>query len=380
MRRLQHGMLAMMALLALAATAMAQGQPQAPPLPSPEVLADGRITFRLKAPNAQQVFVSRSGAERLAMARDDQGLWTATTAPLPPDIYQYTFNVDGTALVDPLNGWVAPNLLNMSNMVRVPGPSSGAEALPWDVADVPRGQLHRHFYKSARIGDHRDYYVYTPPGYDPRRQERYPVLYLLHGFSDDASGWTSVGQAHVILDNLIAARKAVPMLVVMTLGYGAPEIVTRGARAPQLRQKNMEGYRDALFAEVIPAVERDYQADPRRERRAIAGLSMGGAESLFVGLNAIDRFAWIGAFSSGGLGEPTTFPQVFPALTKDVAARLQLLWIACGTEDNLITANRQMRAFLTERGIAHEAVETPGAHTWPVWRRNLAAFTPKLFR
>jgi len=380
MRRLQHGMLAMMALLTLAVTGRAQAQPQAPPLVSPEVQGDGRVTFRLKAPNAQQVFVSRSGAERLAMTRDDQGTWSVTTAPLAPDIYQYTFNVDGSALIDPLNGWVAPNLLNMSNMVRVPGPASGAEAVPWDMADVPRGQLHHHFYKSARIGDHRDYYVYTPPGYDPRRQERYPVLYLLHGFSDDASGWTAVGQAHVILDNLIAARKVVPMLVVMTLGYGAPEIVTRGPRAPQLRQKNMEGYRDALFAEVIPAIERDYHADARRERRAIAGLSMGGAESLFVGLNAIDRFAWVGAFSSGGLGEPATFPQVFPALTKDEGARLKLLWIACGTEDNLITANRQMRAFLTERGIAHEAVETPGAHTWLVWRRNLAAFTPKLFR
>jgi enterochelin esterase family protein len=142
----------------------------------------------------------------------------------------------------------------------------------------------------------------------------------------------------------------------------------------------MEGYRDALFAEVIPAVEREYHADAQRERRAIAGLSMGGAESLFVGLNAIDRFAWVGAFSSGGLGEPATFPQTFPALTKEQGARLKLLWIACGTEDNLITANRQMRTFLTERGITHEAVETPGAHTWLVWRRNLAAFTPKLFR
>ena len=382
MRRLQHGMLATMAVLALAASALAQAQPQpqAPPLVSPEVHSDGRITFRLKAANAQQVFVSRSGAERLAMTRDDEGTWTVTTTALPPDIYQYTFNVDGSGQLDPLNGWVAPNLLNMSNMVRVPGPASGADALPWDVADVPRGQLHHHFYKSARIGDHRDYYVYTPPGYDPRRQEKYPLLYLLHGFSDDASGWTAVGQANVILDNLIAAKKVVPMLVVMTLGYGAPEIVTRGPRAPNLRQKNMEGYRDALFAEVIPAVEREYHADAQRERRAIAGLSMGGAESLFVGLNAIDRFAWVGAFSSGGLGEPATFPQTFPALTKEQGARLKLLWIACGTEDNLITANRQMRTFLTERGITHEAVETPGAHTWLVWRRNLAAFTPKLFR
>jgi len=379
MRRLRDlGVAAMATLVLTTGGAWAQGQTA--PLTSPEVHGDGRITFRVKAPNAQQVFVSRAGAERLPMTRDDQGTWTATTAALPPDIYQYTFNVDGVGLVDPLNGWVAPNLLNMSSMVRVAGPTSGADALPWDLADVPRGRLHRHFYKSARIGDHRDYFVYTPPGYDPRGKQRYPVLYLLHGFSDDASGWTSVGQAHVILDNLIAARKVVPMLVVMTLGYGAPEIVTRGARAPQLRQKNMEGYRDALLAEVMPAIERDYSTDPRRLRRAIAGLSMGGAESLFVGLNAIDRFAWIGAFSAGGLGEPSALPQVFPALTAAEGARLKLLWIACGTEDGLIAANRQVRAFLTERGVPHEGVETPGAHTWLVWRRNLATFAPMLFR
>jgi enterochelin esterase family protein len=355
-------------------------QAPAPPLPSPEVHADGRVTFRVRAPHAREVAVARAGSDRLVMTRDDQGLWSATTTALPPDIYQYTFNVDGVSLLDPLNPWVAPNLLNMSNMVRVPGPTTGPDVLPWDVTDVPRGQLRRHFYKSARIGDHRDYYVYTPAGYDPQRREKYPVLYLLHGFSDDASGWTSVGQAHVILDNLIAAKKVVPMLVVMTLGYGAPEIVTRGPRPPQLGQKNMVGYRDALFAEVIPAIEREYHADTRRERRAIAGLSMGGAESLFVGLNAIDRFAWIGAFSSGGLGDPATFPQTFPALTAAEGKRLQLLWISCGTEDRLIEANRQVRAFLTDRGVPHEAIEMPGAHTWTVWRRNLAAFTPKLFR
>lgn len=366
-------------LLVAAAAAWSQTPPTPPPV-SPEVHADGRITFRFRAPNAKEVAVARAGADRLSMTRDEQGVWTATTAPLPPDIYQYTFNVDGLTALDPVNTWVAPNLLNMSNMVRVPGPTSGDGRVPWDVADVPRGRLHRHFYKSARVGDHRDYHVYTPPGYDERRAEPYPVLYLLHGYSDDASGWTAVGQAHVILDNLIAARQVVPMIVVMTLGYGAPEIVTRGPRPEGLGRKNMEGYRDALLGEVIPAIERDYRADARRERRAIAGLSMGGAESLFVGLNAIDRFAWIGAFSSGGLGQAASFPEMFPTLDAAAGKRLRLLYVACGTDDRLIEANRQFRAFLTERGVAHEAVETPGAHTWMVWRRYLAAFTPKLFR
>jgi enterochelin esterase-like enzyme len=371
---------ALMTILSGAVFAQAPQAAPPPPPVSPEVHADGRITFRYRSPNAKEVFVSRAGLERLPMTRDEQGVWTATAPPLPPDIYQYTFNVDGVSTLDPVNSMVAPNLLNMSNMVRVPGPASGAGHLPWDVADVPRGRLTRHFYKSARIGDHRDYYVYTPPGYEASRSARFPVLYLLHGFSDDASGWTSVGQQHVIFDNLIAEKKIVPMVVVMTLGYGAPEIVTRGPRAPNLRQKNMEGYRDALFAEVIPAIERDYRVDTTRERRAIAGLSMGGAETLFTGLNAIDRFAYIGAFSAGGLGPANELPQVFPKLTAAEGKRLKLLWIGCGTEDGLIEANRQIRTFLTERGVTHEGVETPGAHTWMVWRRYLVTFTEKLFK
>lgn len=354
--------------------------PPVPPIVSPEVHADGRVTFRVRAPHAQEVAVARSGAPRLPLVRDAQGVWSATTAALEPDIYQYTFNVDGQSSLDPMNGWIAPNLLNPSNMLRVPGATTGAAMRPWDLADVPRGQLHHHFYRSARVGDHRDYYVYTPPGYSPANASRYPVLYLLHGFSDDASGWTAVGQAHVILDNLLAQKQVVPMVVVMTLGYGAPEIVTRGARSPQLRQKNMDGYRDALFAEVMPAIERAYHVDTRREARAIAGLSMGGAESLYVGLNAIDRFAWIGAFSAGGLGAAAELPQAFPTLTAEQGKRLRRLWIACGTEDGLIEANRQVRAFLTTRGIAHDGIETPGAHTWTVWRRNLATFAPLLFR
>ena len=364
---------------ASAPASSAQTPPPPPPV-SPEVHTDGRITFRVRAPHAREVAVARAGFERLPMTRDEQGTWAVTTAPMPPDIYQYTFSVDGIPTLDPVNGWVAPNLLSMSNMVRVPGPTTGPARLPRDVRDVPRGRLHRHFYRSARIGDHRDYYVYTPPDYDGGRAERYPVLYLLHGFSDDASGWTSVGQAHVIFDTLIADKAMVPMVVVMTLGYGAPDIVTRGPRPPGLRQKNMEGYRDALFTEVVPAIERDYHVDPRRERRAIAGLSMGGATSLFVGLNAIDRFGWIGAFSAGGLGQPAELAQVFPSLTAEQGSRLSLLWIACGTEDSLIAANRDVRSFLTERGIRHEFIETPGAHTWMVWRRYLARFAPLLFR
>lgn len=207
------------------------------------------------------------------------------------------------------------------------------------------------------------------------------MLYLLHGFSANASAWTAVGRAHVILDNLIAQGKGRPMLVVMPLGYGVPEIVSRtsaGMRDPNLRQRSFEKFRDALFSEVIPHVERVYRVSKDRTSRAIAGLSMGGAESLFIGLNALNRFSWIGAFSSGGLGDD--FNATFGALDSKANAQVRLLWIACGTEDRLIDVNRTFREWLTSKGIRHTTIETPGGHTWMVWRRNLASFITLLFQ
>ncbi len=171
------------------------------------------------------------------------------------------------------------------------------------------------------------------------------------------------------------------MLIVMPLGYGAPEIVAAnfgGFRDPNLRQRNYDRFRDALLTEVIPVVEKGYRASKERGSRAIAGLSMGGAESLSVGLNAPDRFAWVGAFSSGGLSDD--FKATFPALDSKANTQLRLLWIACGTEDRLIDTNRKLRDWLQAKGVRHTGVETPGAHTWMVWRRNLAHFAPLLFQ
>lgn len=361
---------------ALAASAPSEAQGPAP-VRSPEVGSDRRVTFRLRAPNAREVLLSREGAPRMPMQKDEQGVWSVTTPPLEPDYYGYSFIVDGVGMIDPGNPLMKPNLLNTQSMVHVPGPAS----LPWEVNPVPHGAVHRHFYRSGVVGDERDFYVYTPPGYDPRGRTRYPVLYLLHGFSDDASGWTAVGRAHTILDNLIAQGKAKPMLVVMPLGYGAPEILSRsgpGFRDPGLRQRNFDRFRDALLTEVIPEVEKSYRVRADRTARAIAGLSMGGAESLFVGLNALDRFAYVGAFSSGGLG--SDLDSAFPNLTAAANDRLRLLWIACGTEDGLIEGNRRLRDWLKSKGVEHTGVETPGAHTWMVWRRNLATFAPMLFR
>ena len=364
-------------LVVFAATMMPGSAQTTQALRSPEVHSDNRVTFRLRAPNAKEVILGREGAQRLPMQRDEQGVWSVTTEPLEPDLYGYSFVADGVSLIDPSNSLMKPNLLNPQSVVHVPGPPS----LPWEINNVPHGTIHHHFYKSGVVGDERDYYVYTPPGYNSAAKNLYPVLYLLHGFSDDASGWTAVGRAQVVLDNLIAQGKAKPMLVVTPLGYGAPEIVApipASARDPKLRQRNMEKFRDALLTEVIPEVEKVYRASRDRNSRAIAGLSMGGAESLYVGLNALNRFAWIGAFSSGGLGED--FSASFPALDAKANSQLHLLWIACGTEDRLIDGSRKFRDWLKSKEIRHTGIETPGAHTWMVWRRNLASFVPLLFR
>ncbi len=369
-------------VLLIAASLVGYAQAPAPraqppaPLISPEVQSDNRVTFRFRAPNAAKVMLSREGVKPVEMQKDERGVWSITTEPLEPDYYGYSFNADGVNLIDPVNPLMKPNLLGTTSMVHVPGP-----ALPWELNAVPHGVIHHHFYKSAVIGDDRDYFVYTPPNYSATNKQPYPTLYLLHGFSDDARGWTSVGLAHVILDNLIAQGKAKPMLIVMTLGYGAPEIVARtttGLRDPGLRDRNMSRFREALLKEVIPQVEGAYRVSRDRNSRAIAGLSMGGAESLYTGLTSLDYFASIGAFSSGGMGED--FNATFPALDAKANARLRLLWIACGTDDRLMDTNRKFRDWLKSKGVEHTAIETPGAHTWMVWRRNLATLAPLLFQ
>lgn len=312
-----------------------------------------------------------------SMQKDEQGVWSATTEPLAPDFYGYSIVADGVRLIDPSNPLMKPNLLSTTSQVHVPGPAS----LPWEINPVSHGEIHHHFYKSTVVGDDRDFYVYTPPGYDPRGKQIYPTLYLLHGFSDDASGWTAVGRANVILDNLIAQGRIKSMIVVMPLGYGAPEILTVGTagfRMPELRDRNFGKFREALLSEVIPRAESSYLINKDRNARAIAGLSMGGSESLLTGLNNLKQFAWVGAFSSGGL--PEEFDATFPGLDAKANQQLRLLWIACGTEDRLIDVNRKFRTWLTSKHIEHADIETPGMHTWMVWRRNLATFTALLFR
>src|SRR5258708_2638198 len=289
----------------LAAAAVAQR------IVSPDVAGDGRVTFRLKVAEGKDVRVHCEGVKESKMQKDDRGVWSLTSEPLEPDIYSYSFQVDGCRMIDPNNPLLKYNLLNTDSQVHVPGPAS----LPWEIADVPRGQIHHHFYKSAVARDGRDYYVYTPPGYDASAKKRYPVLYLLHGFSDDAGAWTSVGFANVILDNLIARKEARPMIIVMPLGYGTMEVVKAGwggTRRRELWQVNADKFKETLLNEVMPQAEKEYRILPGAKTRAIAGLSMGGSESLTVRLNPLGRFAWIGAFSSVGLN--TNFDAQFPQL------------------------------------------------------------------
>jgi enterochelin esterase family protein len=364
---------------AAATPQIALSQTQPPPIVSPDVHPDKTVTFRFRAPNAKEVGVQIEGSPKpVPMQEDDQGIWSITTDPLAPDFYGYSFIADGVAgLLDPSNYRVKPNFLYRANEVYVPGPPS----LSWEIADVAHGEIHHHFYKSSVVGDHRGFFVYTPPGYDPRAKQTYPVLYLLHGYSDNAAAWTAVGRANVILDNLIAQGKAKPMLIVMPLGYGEPKVLEPHSGVfhdPDITQRNFDKFSQALLTEVIPKVESAYLVKKDRNSRAIAGLSMGGSESLLTGLNTLDKFSWIGAFSSGGI--TPEFDKEFPVLDSKANQQLHLLWIACGTDDHLIEINRNLRTWLASKSIKHVDIETPGAHTWMVWRRDLTDFAPLLFR
>jgi enterochelin esterase-like enzyme len=378
-----------------AAAPAGRGGRGAPPVKSPEIAADGRVTFRLRAPNAREVAVSMGG-KQLPMQKDEQGVWSLTTAPMTPDIYTYSLVVDGTSINDPADREVQTSFGSFQSMFAIPGPQ------PWLPAPgVAHGGVTRHLFHSAVANDDRDFFVYTPAGYDPKRAQPYPVLYLLHGLGDDAERWlTGGGGAANILDNLIAQNKAVPMIVVTPLGYG-----TSNGPAGGRGSANLIGYSKILLDEVMPMVDKAYNVSKNREQRAIAGLSMGGAETLYVGLNHLDKFAWIGAFSSapmlfpaaadaappsgpgGGRGaaaqpmDPAVFAKTFPALDAKANSQIRMLWIVCGTDDGLIGVNRQFKEWLRSKNVQFTEQEVPNmAHVWPLWRQNLTDMAPRLFQ
>jgi len=364
------------------AAVIAAAAAQQPPLKSHEVNPDRSVTFRYFAPTARQVTVSLDYDHHpIAMSKGADGVWTLATKPLEPALHIYALAVDGTAILDPFNPLVDENFVFKANLVAVAGPVPQL----WDTTDVPHGVVHHHAYRSAAIRGLpeglEDYYVYTPPGYDPAGKRRYPVLYLLHGWSAVAESWLSEGQANSILDNLIAQGRAAPMVVVMPLCYGDMGFVT-GGLGPRIDESrladNLGRFSDALLTEIVPQVEAGYRVSADREGRAIAGLSMGGGESLVIGLNHQDMFAWIGGFSSALLYADLDVP--FPAVASRKGGPPRFLLVACGTEDDLIAPNRRFVAWLRAKGLRPTAVETPGIHNWPVWRDNLICFAPLLFR
>ena len=378
---------------------------QAPPqnVKSPEVRADGRVTFRLWAPEAQKVsvrFIYASSEITSPLTKDDQGVWSVTTEPMEPDIFPYRLVVDGVIIADPANFLVGTGVGGGPfSMVHIPGPAS----LSWELNNVPHGNVVHQYYHSDLIGDDRDFYVYTPPLYDPTSKAEYPVLYLLHGLGGDASAWTQLG-SNVILDNLIARGKAKPMIMVSPLGYA---IANPGKGLPSRSadpKKHFDTYfgifAASLLNEVIPIVEKTYRVAKDRDSRAIVGFSSGGAQSFYVGLNNIDKFAYVAGFSnalltypdSGAGGppppgrkpypplDPAVFSRVFPSLDEKSLAQLRLLWISCGTQDPLVPHNRQFRDWLKAKNVQIKYLETPGEHTPMLWRRNLTDLAPLLFQ
>jgi enterochelin esterase family protein len=373
---------AVFALLVSCALAVV-GRSAVPRVVSPEVHADHSVSFRLYAPNAQAVLLSLESYPTTALQKDAAGIWTVTLPPLESDFYGYGFVIDGLGFSDPSNPNTRPNLIWPSSFLRVPGPAT----LSWEVNDVPRGEIHHHIYRSAVGGVDRDYWVYTPPGYRRADASRYPTLYLLHGFSDDARAWTAVGRINIIADNLIAWHQARPMVIVMPWGYGSDKIIGIGrqgggdmhAGGDHPVAENTRLFQRTLLEEMMPQVEREYGVSPDRGDRAIAGFSMGGGQALQIGLNHADRFGWVGAFSAGGL--TTDIPGMFPEARAQAAQYpLDLLWIACGRDDSLYPASEQLRQYFTSQGIHHVDVTTPGAHAWQVWRRNVTEFLPLLFQ
>ncbi len=362
-----------LAVVAQNPTARAPRAPRPVPYISPEVHPDGTATLRLRTPNAKVVAAVLEGAS-MPMQQDETGLWTVTTAPLAPEIYSYQFMVDGTPVLDSRNPDVQNNLQELVNTVTIPG----ATPMPWEPQPIPHGTVTHVVYTSNVVkgltANQDDYYVYTPPGYNPKGKA-YPVLYLLHGFSDAADGWLSAGKANFILDSLIDSGKAKPMVVVMTLGYGNMAVLKPG-RTPGLSSESVTLYQQMLLTEVMPQIEANYHVSKKREGRAITGLSMGGQESLLIGLGHTNLFAWIGTFSAGVNAQTVSqLPVLTPA-----SANLRLLWMACGVDDALLTPNRAVIAELKSQNMPVTAIETPGHHQWPVWRDNLIHFVPLLFQ
>ena len=304
------------------------------------------------------------------MTKDASGVWSVSVGPVAPGIYDYSFVVDGVSITDPLSTHVFNNRQGSRGYVEVPGEAGKPRQDEW--REVPHGSVTMEWYKSAANGTQRRVHVYAPQGYAKDTSRKYPVVYLLHGSGDNDSHWSLLGQANVIADNLIADGKAVPMVIVMPDGHVA---APGGGGA---RQQGTKLFEKDLLESVVPMIEANYRVETDAAHRAIVGLSMGGGQSLSVGLGHPDKFAWVGAFSAAAPGADVL--NSLKAEPDKANQQLKLLWIGIGKDDFLLARNRTFDSSLKEGKIKHEYVETEGGHRWGVWRSYLGEFLPRLFR
>lgn len=341
---------------------------------------DNRVTFSLNAPHASEValfsFELQPILETMTvpMTLEADSLWRVTVGPLPPGLYDYWFELDGLRITDPVGRNVFGQRQGARGFVEIPRPDAAPRPDEW--RDVPHGAVTTHWYRSSALGVQRRLHVYIPPDYLPGAGRTYPVLYLLHGAGDDDRIWTALGRANVILDNLIADGAAEPMVVVMT--DGIPDVPPNSERLAYWRLVN-EAFQKDFIDDVMPYVEARYRVRTDPDGRAIAGLSLGGGQSLLIGLSHLDRFAWIGSFSGATFWLNPVLDQLADRV-EQVNEQIRLLWLAIGKDDFLLNQHNQFVGRLGELGIDHEYQETDGHHMWSVWRGYLAEFAPRLWR
>jgi enterochelin esterase-like enzyme len=370
--------------------AAAFGQQDARRIVSPEILPDHRITFRVNAPKAAEAVLrfSEGGPRLHPMTKGEDGVWTVTIGPVEPEIYTYSFLLDGAKTVDLANPIVKVGAAIDASVVEVPGDPPRFD----QVQEVPHGSIDIHTYVSAVSKTQRGLYVYVPADYFSQPAKRFPVLYLWHGGGGAEQDWSRDGRAGVILDNLIAHKTAAPMLIVMpnnVPGTPAPGVLpAAGASPPPATGAGGANYpllKRELLEDIIPFVSKHYRTIENRESRAIAGLSAGGGTTLNVGLASLDTFAWIAEFSSGIFGGTTGYGEfdiekVSPGFYREPAAtnkKLKLFYMSCGTEDPRMPFQKKALEEFQNHKINVTFAAFPGAHEWKVWRHSLADVAPK---
>jgi enterochelin esterase-like enzyme len=359
--------------------------PRPPEFTSPEIAAEKKVAFRIHAPKAEVVKLSSSdipGAGRgVDMKKADNGVWEASVGPIAAGAYRYNFNVDGIAVIDPRNPSTSESNSNTWSLVYVPGSEIS------DVKDVPHGAVAQVTYHSQTLKRFRRMHVYTPPGYE-KGEGKYPILYLLHGAFDCDASWSTVGRAGFILDNLIASGKAKPMIVVMPAGHTGP--FRFGPPGDRSFERQVDEFGDDFVKDLKPFVEKNYRALDDRSHRAIAGLSMGGAQTLNIAFSHLDEYGYIGVFSSGifgitggpgGTAPNTQWEDRHKAILDNAEAKkgLQRVWFAIGKEDFLLQTSRATVSMLKNHHFDVVSRETDGGHTWINWREYLLEYAPLLF-